>query len=97
MPLAVSSIRESDSIIRAKSGQVVVIGGLMQNSIEQRDSSVPLLGDIPLLGALFRHTQDISKKSELVILLKPIVVDSDKKMNEYVRRAKSRFKNMSPQ
>ena len=97
VPLAISSIRESDSIIRAKSGQVVVIGGLMQNSIEQRDSSVPLLGDIPLLGALFRHTQDISKKSELVILLKPIVVDSDKKMNEYVRRAKSRFKNMSPQ
>ncbi|MDH5660427.1 MAG: pilus (MSHA type) biogenesis protein MshL [Gammaproteobacteria bacterium] len=97
VPLAISSIRESDSIIRAKSGQVVVIGGLMQNSIEQLDSSVPFLGDIPLLGALFRHTQDISKKSELVILLKPVVVDSDKKMNEYVRRAKSRFKNMSPQ
>lgn len=95
VPLAISSIRESDSIIRAKSGQVVVIGGLMQNSIEQEESSVPLLGDIPLLGALFRHTKDISKKSELVILLKPIVVDSDKKMNEYVRRAKSRFKNMS--
>ena len=95
VPLAISSIRESDSIIRAKSGQVVVIGGLMQNSIEQEDSSVPLLGDIPLLGALFRHTKDVSKKSELVILLKPIVVDSDKKMNEYVRRTKSRFKNMS--
>ena len=97
VPLAISSIRESDSIIRAKSGQVVVIGGLMQNSIEQRESSVPLLGSIPLLGALFRHTQDISKKSELVILLKPIVVDSDEKMNKYVRRAKSRFKNISSQ
>lgn len=94
VPLAVSSIRESDSIIRAKSGQVVIIGGLMQNSVEDRVSKVPLLGDIPLLGALFRHTQEISKKSELVILLKPIVMDNDEQMNEYVRNVKSRFKQI---
>jgi MSHA biogenesis protein MshL len=94
VPLAVSSIRESDSIIRARSGQVVIIGGLMQNSVEERVSKVPLLGDIPLLGALFRHTQEIKKKSELVILLKPIVVDSDKQMKEYVQRMKSRFKQI---
>lgn len=91
VPLAVSSIRESDSIIKAQSGQVVIIGGLMQNSVENRVSKVPLLGDIPLLGALFRHTQEINKKSELVILLKPIVIDSDEKMNEYVRTVKARF------
>ena len=97
VPLAVSSIRESDSIIRAKSGQVVIIGGLMQNSVEERVSKVPLLGDIPLLGALFRHTQEISKKSELVILLKPIVMDSDEQMNEYVRNVKSRFKQIRKQ
>lgn len=94
VPLAVSSIRESDSIIRAKSGQVVIIGGLMQNSVEDKVSKVPLLGDIPLLGALFRHTQEISKKSELVILLKPIVMDNDEQMNEYVRNVKSRFKQI---
>lgn len=94
VPLAVSSIRESDSIIRAKSGQVVIIGGLMQNSVEDKVSKVPLLGDIPLLGALFRHTQEVSKRSELVILLKPIVMHSDEKMNEYVRNVKSRFKQI---
>ena len=94
VPLAVSSIRESDSIIRAKSGQVVIIGGLMQNSVEENVSKVPLLGDIPLLGALFRHTQEINKKSELVILLKPIVVNSDEQMNEQVRRMKARLKNV---
>lgn len=97
VPLAISSIRESDSIIRAKSGQVVIIGGLMQNSIEQNVSKVPLLGDIPLLGALFRHTQDVSKKSELVILLKPVVIDSDKQMSDQVERAKSRFKQVKVQ
>ncbi|MCW8900470.1 MAG: pilus (MSHA type) biogenesis protein MshL [Gammaproteobacteria bacterium] len=97
VPLAISSIRESDSIIRAKSGQVVIIGGLMQNSVEQNVSKVPLLGDLPLLGALFRHTQDISKKSELVILLKPIVIDSDKQMGEQVNRMKSRFNQVRAQ
>lgn len=97
VPLAVSSIRESDSIIRAKSGQVVIIGGLMQNSVENRVSKIPLLGDIPLLGALFRHTQEITKKSELVILLKPVVMDTDEQMNEYVRSVKSRFKQIRSQ
>lgn len=95
VPLAISSIRESDSIIRAKNGQIVIIGGLMQNSVTKNTSSVPLLGDLPLVGGLFRHTQDISKKSELVILLKPVVVDSDEKMAEQVRSVKSRFNNIS--
>ena len=94
VPLAVSSVRESDSVIRAKSGQVVIIGGLMQNTIEQRTSKVPLLGDIPLVGGLFRHSQDIDKKSELVILLKPIVTTSDEEMAEQVRKAKANFKQL---
>lgn len=97
VPLAISTIRESDSVIRAKSGQVVIIGGLMQNSVEERVSKVPLLGDIPLLGALFRHTQEITKKSELVILLKPIVMDSEQQMDEYVQSVKSRFKQIRSQ
>ena len=97
VPLAISSIRESDSIIRARSGQVVIIGGLMQNKISQNVSKVPLLGDIPLLGNLFTHTQDISVKSELVILLKPIVIDNDQQMAAEVNRVKSRLKQVRAQ
>lgn len=74
VPLARSSIRESDSVIRAQDGDVVVIGGLMKTSTSQRVSKVPLLGDVPLLGHLFRNTAQISEKTELVILLKPTVV-----------------------
>jgi MSHA biogenesis protein MshL len=74
VPLAVSTIRESDSIVRAQNGQIVVIGGLMQNNTREDVASVPLLGDIPFVGSLFRHTRQSSSKSELVILLKPIVV-----------------------
>lgn len=97
VPLAVSTIRESDSIIRARSGQVVIIGGLMQNRIDENVSKVPLLGDIPLLGELFTHRQEISVKSELVILLKPIVIDSEQQMAAQVNRAKSRFKQVRMQ
>ena len=75
VPLALSSIRESDSIVRAVSGQVVVIGGLMQNQLSEERAGIPLLQDIPILGALFRHIKESNKKSELVILLKPIVID----------------------
>ncbi|WP_240612794.1 pilus (MSHA type) biogenesis protein MshL [Alteromonas flava] len=74
LPLAQSTIRESDTIIRANSGEIVVIGGLMQSSITEVNSKTPLLGDIPLLGNLFKNRQDKEVKSELIILLKPTVV-----------------------
>ncbi|MBD1574512.1 pilus (MSHA type) biogenesis protein MshL [Vibrio sp. S17_S38] len=74
LPLARSSIRESDSVVRAKDGDVVVIGGLMKTSTLEQTTKVPLLGDIPGLGWLFRNTNQITQKTELVILLKPTVV-----------------------
>ncbi len=74
LPLATSSIRESDSVIRAQDGDVVVIGGLMKSNTLDRTSKVPFLGDIPLLGHLFRNTSKYTEKTELVILLKPTVV-----------------------
>jgi MSHA biogenesis protein MshL len=77
LPLAFSTVREADSIVRAKSGQIVVIGGLMQESKRNADSRVPGLGSIPVIGRLFRHERDVTRKTELVILLRPVVVDSD--------------------
>ncbi|MEC7942304.1 MAG: pilus (MSHA type) biogenesis protein MshL [Pseudomonadota bacterium] len=74
LPLAKSSIRESDSVIRAQDGDVVVIGGLMKSNNVDSTSKVPFLGDIPALGHLFRNTNQLTQKTELVILLKPTVV-----------------------
>ncbi|HIH0858958.1 TPA: pilus (MSHA type) biogenesis protein MshL [Vibrio cholerae] len=74
LPLARSSIRESDSVIRAKDGDVVVIGGLMKTNTIERVSKVPFLGDVPGLGNLFRNISNQTQKTELVILLKPTVV-----------------------
>lgn len=77
LPLAFSQIRESDSIVKARSGQIIVIGGLMRNASTDEDFATPWLGKIPGLGALFKSKRAIERKTELVILLKPIVVDSD--------------------
>ncbi len=74
LPLAHSTIRESDSVIRAQSGQIVVIGGLMKNEMTEVSTSVPYLGRIPFLGNLFRHSNQQKEKRELVILLKPVVL-----------------------
>ncbi|MDK9737664.1 pilus (MSHA type) biogenesis protein MshL [Vibrio sp. D404a] len=74
LPLARSSIRESDSVIRARNGDVVVIGGLMKSNVSDVTSKVPFFGDIPALGHLFRNTSQLTQKTELVILLKPTIV-----------------------
>lgn len=77
LPLAQSTIRESDTIIRAHSGEVVVIGGLMQTVKSMVDSKTPFLGDIPGFGNLFKSKREREVKKELIILLKPTVVDRD--------------------
>jgi len=85
LPLAKSSIRESDSVIRAKDGDVVVIGGLMKTNTVNQTSKVPLLGDIPGLGHLFRNTSKVTEKTELVILLKPTVIGVNSWQKELTR------------
>jgi MSHA biogenesis protein MshL len=82
LPLALRGIRESDSIVKAQNGQVIVLGGLMQESKNNSDGKRPLLGDIPLVNSLFRTRNKASSKTELVILLRPIVVESDTWKNE---------------
>jgi MSHA biogenesis protein MshL len=77
LPLALSQIRESDSIVKARSGQIIVIGGLMRESRSRDEYKTPLLGDIPGIGRLFRSERDQSKTTELVILLRPLVVGDD--------------------
>lgn len=85
LPLAQSEIRESDTVIRAASGDVVIIGGLMKSENIEVVSQVPLLGDIPFLGELFKNRSKQNKKTELIILLKPTVVGVDTWQTELQR------------
>ena len=77
LPLAFSQVRESDSVVRANSGQLIVIGGLMRTTRASQDYHIPGLASLPWLGHLFRSQQRSEVHTELVILLRPVVVDSD--------------------
>ncbi|MDN4501931.1 pilus (MSHA type) biogenesis protein MshL [Alteromonadaceae bacterium BrNp21-10] len=77
LPLAQSNIRESDTVIRARTGEIVVIGGLMQTIVNEVESKTPLLGDIPFFGNLFKNKRNKEYKKELIILIKPTVVGDD--------------------
>jgi MSHA biogenesis protein MshL len=99
VPLAASTIRESDSIVRARSGQIIVIGGLMQTSSGDSDSGVPWLSHLPVVGYAFKQKQQSSVKSELVILLRPVVSDDQSQidaMNESLSRVKSLKTQIDP-
>jgi len=96
IPVAFSTIRESDSVVYANSGQLVVIGGLMKENIEKEESGVPVLSDIPGLGVLFRHTKSVSRKSELVILLRPQVIVSPGDWQRSLDASRQRINQISP-
>lgn len=96
LPLAKSTIRESDSIIHARSGDVVVIGGLMKTVMTDQVSKVPLLGDIPVIGNLFRNINKVKQKTELVILLKPTVI-SDQTWQKEIERSRSLISEWFPE
>ena len=66
--------RRADTVVVTPDGQTVVIGGLIQNSKNSTESKIPLLGDIPLLGNLFKHKVKQNLKSELLIFLTPHIV-----------------------
>jgi MSHA biogenesis protein MshL len=94
LPLAFSTVRESDSIVHARSGEIVVIGGLMTNTLVEKVAATPILSSIPILGELFKHYSEEEVKSELVILLKPIVIDDDANWSNVMNESSTRVKQI---
>ena len=91
LPLASSSIQESDNVVRALNGQIIVIGGLMKEGSTDQDASIPFLGDIPILGNAFKHKRVTRIKKELVILLKPTVVDNNQVWESAIQGVEGRM------
>ena len=77
LPLAASTVNETDSIVRVRDGQIVAIGGLMKTEIHDERSGLPGLSDLPGVGGLFRQTAKLQSKRELVIMIKPTVIHED--------------------
>ena len=94
LPLASSTINETDTIVRVQDGNIVAIGGLMRQESTTDRSQVPGFGDMPGLGGLFRQRGATHTKSELVILLKPTIVHSDRAWQEDLAEARDRIQSM---
>ena len=94
LPLASSTISETDSVVRVHDGSIVAIGGLMRETNTDDKTEVPGLGSVPLLGSLFKHTNRISQKRELVILLKTTVVQGGSDWTQDVLQSRERIQNM---
>ena len=77
LPLASSAVNETDSIVRVKDGQIVAIGGLMKTELRDERTGLPVVGNLPVVGGLFRQTSTIVSKRELVIMLKPTIIHED--------------------
>ena len=96
LPLAFSSIRESDSIVKARSGQVIVIGGLMTSQTNDLREETPLLSKVPGVGNLFRQRDNQGSKTELVIMLRPVLAN-DESWKAELERSLGGFKSLRSQ
>jgi MSHA biogenesis protein MshL len=67
-------IKQASSMVRVRSGETIVMGGLIQNSSAKAVRSIPIIGDIPILGVLFQGKSNARQKKELVIFLTPTIV-----------------------
>lgn len=89
LPLASSSVSETDSIVRARDGQIVAIGGLMRQATVEAESGLP-----GLAKSIFGQTSKVTEKRELVILIKPTVVNSDKDWSTDILQSRDRISGM---
>jgi general secretion pathway protein D len=75
--------REMESVLKIDNNQIAVLGGLMQDEINNLTDGVPVLGDIPVAGSLFKNRNDTKTKTELVIFLRPVVIKDSSINGDY--------------
>ncbi|WP_426172002.1 pilus (MSHA type) biogenesis protein MshL [Pseudoduganella sp. R-34] len=96
LPLAASATSEMDSMVRGENGSVVAIGGLMRQSTSADRSQIPVAGRIPVIGSLFRSTADSIQKRELVVLIKPTIVDTASDWSQDLMESSRRIELLDP-
>jgi MSHA biogenesis protein MshL len=94
IPLASSTIRESDNIVRVKNNQIIMIGGMMEDKISNKNAGTPFLSKIPIAGNLFKRQDRVGGKTEIIILLQPKLLTNDV-TNELLRESAKRYSDMS--
>jgi len=96
LPLASSTIDESDTIVRVRDSTIAAIGGLMKQQQTNDKSGLPFASDIPVLGGLFGSRTQQLNKTELVILLKTTIIKGDSTWQQQAQEINERMQNLSP-
>ena len=91
----ITNKRALKSTILADDGEIIVIGGLIRDSVRTQKSGVPLLRDIPYLGALFRWNRETQTKSNLMVFLRPTIVRSKEDLVEVSRQRYNALHDLS--
>jgi MSHA type pilus biogenesis protein MshL len=79
------SVRETDTTVRVRDGETIIIGGLMQDQTQENYTGVPILQSVPWMGSLFRYKNYTKTKSELVIMITP-TLQVGKKVEEFAKK-----------
>ncbi len=92
--VAAINVSESDTMVRTQDGNIVVLGGLMKVELNKGRSGIPGLADAPLIGGAFRNSSTDTIKRELVILIKPTIIESDKNWEQELQDTRNRVQRM---
>lgn len=95
LPLASSNVNETDTIVRVQDGNIVAIGGLMHQEQDNTKSQVPFVGDLPVIGNLFKQNSRSMRKSELVFLIKPTVIKGESDWRQDLAQAAARLEDLN--
>ena len=96
LPVPSSNTSETDSVVRGRDGHIIAIGGLMRQSTTSDRSQLPGAGNVPIVGELLRNTNQITQKRELVILLKPTIVQENGSWAEDFQETQRRIRSLDP-
>lgn len=94
LPLASSSVNESDTLVRLQDGNIVAIGGLMQVQSNRADSGLPGTGDVPVFSTLFGNKTNASRKKEVVVLIKPSIIRTQADWDAQTQRLRGDLQDM---
>ena len=94
LPFASNKISETDSVVKVRDGQIVVIGGLMTDKTVDTRSKVTGAGDLPFFGVLFRKGGQLNSKRELVIMIKPTVVKGAESWSDDISATQLRIESL---
>ncbi|MFZ2725187.1 MAG: secretin N-terminal domain-containing protein [Methylococcaceae bacterium] len=97
LPTALNTVRESDSIVKAHDGQLIVLGGLMQERSDETKEGLTGLARLPYVGNLFRVNKGTTQKSELIIMLKASIISGDSNWQQQINDNQQHFNQLNAQ